>query len=61
MKLEMSSLTGEPNAIGRSLIAPEERDIEASNLLFNTAQCLEGEGYAIVYATGDRTYIGRIA
>jgi sodium/potassium-transporting ATPase subunit alpha len=61
LKLEMSSLTGEPNAISRSLNATEDRDIEAANLLFNTAQCHEGEGYAIVYATGDQTFIGRIA
>jgi magnesium-transporting ATPase (P-type) len=61
LKLEMSSLTGEPNAISRSVIASEERDIDASNLVFNTAQCMEGEGYGIVYATGDHTFIGRIA
>lgn len=61
LKVEMSSLTGEPNALSRKVISEEDRDIEASNLIFNTSQCMEGEGYAIVYGTGDNTLIGRIA
>jgi sodium/potassium-transporting ATPase subunit alpha len=34
---------------------------EAPNVAFNTSNVQEGEGYGIVYHTGDRSYIGKIA
>lgn len=57
----MSSMTGEPDAVSRKLDADEEQEVHASNLLFSTAQVMEGEGFALVYNTGDRTLIGKIA
>eukprot|EP00455_Lapot_gusevi_P047349 TRINITY_DN6382_c0_g1_i9.p1 TRINITY_DN6382_c0_g1~~TRINITY_DN6382_c0_g1_i9.p1 ORF type:complete len:474 (-),score=117.37 TRINITY_DN6382_c0_g1_i9:96-1439(-) len=63
LKVEMSSLTGEPDAISRYIESKEKEDHEkdASNLVFSSAQCIEGEGFGVVVATGDHTYIGRIA
>ena len=63
VKVEMSSLTGEPAAISRAVDAKdkEDREVDASNLMFSTGQIMEGEAYGICYATGDKTLIGRIA
>ena len=63
LKVEMSSLTGEPAAVDRKIESnvAEIQEIHAQNLVFNTAQVIEGEGYAIAYATGDNTLIGKIA
>ena len=61
LKVEMSSMTGEPNAVSRTLDADDLQEVHANNLLFSTAQVMEGEGFGIVYATGDKTLIGQIA
>lgn len=61
LKVEMSSMTGEPNAVSRTIDSDDQQEVHASNLLFSTAQVMEGEGYGIVYGTGDKTMIGQIA
>ena len=62
MKVERSSLTGEnfPVAVGLQASA-DHKLIDAPNIVFNTTKCTEGECVGIVFATGDKTYIGRIA
>ena len=61
LKVEVSSLTGESLPITCSVVSKEERIEEAKNITFNSSQCLEGEAIGVVYATGDRTLIGKIA
>ncbi len=41
----MSSLTGEPAAISRAVLCKdkEDREVDASNLVFSTGQIMEGE------------------
>ena len=62
MKVEKSSLTGEslPVQVG-TRANPDDKIEEAANIVFNTTKCTEGECVGIVFATGDRTLIGRIA
>ena len=61
LKVEMSSMTGEPNAVSRKLVGDEDQEVHASNLVFSTAQVVEGEGIGLVYNIGDQTLIGNIA
>ena len=63
LKCDLSSLTGESVPI-TSITGPVKagtRVEEARNLVFNTSQCMEGEGMGVVIATGDSSLIGRIA
>jgi len=60
-KVETSSLTGESLPITLTTTSEEPKINEAHNIAWNTSQCLEGESLGIVFATGDRTFIGRIA
>ncbi len=63
LEIDMSTLTGES--------APVDRDaefadtgvprLEARDLVFSGTSCVEGEGRALVYATGMHTELGRIA
>ncbi|MEU9947480.1 cation-transporting P-type ATPase [Streptomyces sp. NPDC047939] len=63
VEVDLSMLTGESapvervDAAGR-LGAPL---LEEPNLLFSGTTCVEGQARAIVFATGDRTELGRIA
>jgi sodium/potassium-transporting ATPase subunit alpha len=63
LKVEKSSLTGEALPVTMTTQAAPDQDKieEAQNLVFNTSQCMEGEGVGVVFATGDDTLIGRIA
>ena len=61
LKVEVSSLTGESLPITCTTNSKENQIEEAKNITFNSSQCLEGEAVGVVYATGDRTLIGKIA
>ncbi|MEO3863766.1 cation-transporting P-type ATPase [Acrocarpospora sp. B8E8] len=63
VEIDLSLLTGESAPVervagpaGDGLMLPRE-----PNLVFSGTTCLGGEGRAIVFATGDRTELGRIA
>lgn len=61
LKVEMSSLTGESDAVE---CGPERRadlPTEAHNLLFNSSMIMNGDCYGVVYRTGDKSMIGVIA
>jgi magnesium-transporting ATPase (P-type) len=61
VQVEMSSLTGEADAI--EIFADRRSDIanEARNIVFNSSLVMEGDAWGVVYRTGDNTYIGTIA
>eukprot|EP01111_Echinosteliopsis_oligospora_P011067 TRINITY_DN3556_c0_g2_i2.p1 TRINITY_DN3556_c0_g2~~TRINITY_DN3556_c0_g2_i2.p1 ORF type:complete len:1104 (+),score=302.37 TRINITY_DN3556_c0_g2_i2:184-3495(+) len=61
MKVDNSSLTGESEALSRTVDTTEHSPFEAPNLLFMGTNCLEGEGLGIVVATGDQTVLGKTA
>ena len=61
LKVEVSSLTGESLPISCTTNSKEAQIEEAKNIVFNSSQALEGEAIGVVYATGDRTLIGKIA
>jgi len=61
MKVDNSSLTGESEALSRTIDTTEKSPFEAPNLAFMGTLCLEGEGLGIVIATGDRTVLGKTA
>jgi magnesium-transporting ATPase (P-type) len=63
VEVDMSTLTGESQPVLR---AAGEADLgqpllEAPNLIFSGTACVGGEARALVYATGMRTELGRIA
>jgi calcium-translocating P-type ATPase len=63
VEVDMSSLTGESQPVARSSEPPAtvSRLIEATDVVFSGTTCLGGEARAVVFATGMRTEIGRIA
>lgn len=61
MKVDNSSLTGESDALSRSPEAGHQSALEAKNLAFFSTNCVDGNGYGIVIATGDNTVMGSIA
>jgi sodium/potassium-transporting ATPase subunit alpha len=61
LKVEMSSLTGEPDAIACFVERQHDAPLEARNLAFNSALVMNGEGRGVVIRTGDNTMIGKIA
>lgn len=63
VEVDLSTLTGESVpaervAVAALLGAPL---LEEPNLLFSGTTCIEGQARAVVFATGDRTELGRIA
>ncbi|KAI9004751.1 hypothetical protein BC832DRAFT_558101 [Gaertneriomyces semiglobifer] len=64
-RVDMSSLTGESEPVGRSALPNGAGDdaeaVEASNLVFNGNVVVSGEAYGIVVRTGDATALGQIA
>ena len=62
MKVENSSLTGEPDALLRTVECTHpEHPLETCNLAFFGTLCKEGIAKGIVINTGDNTVIGQIA
>ncbi|CAL8075214.1 unnamed protein product [Orchesella dallaii] len=61
LKVDNSSLTGESEPQSRSPQCTNENPMESKNLAFFSTNALEGTGKGIVVATGDGTFIGRIA
>lgn len=61
MKVDNSSLTGESEALSRTVDTTEKSPFEAPNLAFMGTLCLEGEALGIVVNTGDRTVLGKTA
>ena len=61
MKVNNASLTGESEDMLR---LPEEKSqniFESPNVAFFGTSCTNGNGYGIVFKTGDNTVIGQIA
>ncbi|WDZ86513.1 cation-translocating P-type ATPase [Micromonospora cathayae] len=63
VEVDLSALTGESQPAYRSADAPDHAGsrTEAGNLVFSGTSCLADEAHALVYATGMRTELGRIA
>jgi sodium/potassium-transporting ATPase subunit alpha len=61
MKVDLSSLTGEPDAVACTVEHAHDLPAEARNLVFNSSLVLNGDGYGVVIRTGDKTFIGSIA
>jgi len=61
LQVELSSLTGESAPVACTLTTESVAIEQATNIIFNTARCVQGEGIGVVFATGDYTMIGKIA
>ena len=61
LKVEMSSMTGEPDAIACFVDMQHPAPAEARNLVFNSALVMNGEARGVVIRIGDKTMIGKIA
>jgi sodium/potassium-transporting ATPase subunit alpha len=61
MKVDNSSLTGEPDALKRSPEFTHENPLETKNLCFFGTQVPSGNAVGVVVKTGDNTVMGRIA
>jgi len=63
VELDLSTLTGESMPVFRSadLVDSHVPLLEARDLVFSGTSCTEGEAHAVVFATGMRTELGRIA
>ena len=63
VEVDMSTLTGESLPVRRSVFAGETDVplLQAADLLFSGTSCTAGEATAVVFATGMRTELGRIA
>ena len=61
LKVEMSQMTGEPDALE---MTPECKSVEvlrSRNVVFNGSLIMSGSGYGCVVRTGNNTMLGRIA
>jgi sodium/potassium-transporting ATPase subunit alpha len=61
MRVDHSSLTGEPDPLGRSPKFTDQNPLETKNLCFFGTLCPRGMCKGVVVNTGDRTVMGRIA
>lgn len=61
MKVDNSSLTGETELLARSTKPTHDNPLESKNVAFFSTLNKEGTGKGVVFNTGDRTFIGRIA
>lgn len=61
LKTELTALTGESRPVSVTLTSSETSLVHASNMVFSSCNCVDGEGLGIVVATGDQTMIGCIA
>jgi sodium/potassium-transporting ATPase subunit alpha len=61
LKVDNSSLTGEPEPQSRADELTDENPLETRNIAFYGTSATEGSAIAIVVLCGDETMIGRIA
>lgn len=61
LKFDKSMLTGESEAIEGTVECTDEKYVESKNIAYMTTLVTNGQGKAIVVATGDHTMMGRIA
>jgi len=61
LKVDNSALTGEPEALMRSVDSTSDNPLETKNLAFYSTNCVEGQGKGVVIYIGDNTVMGRIA
>ncbi len=63
LEVDLSTLTGESAPVDRNASVEDTGVplLEARDLVFSGTSCVEGEGRALVYATGMHTELGRIA
>ncbi len=63
VEVDMSALTGESVAVyrGAEPVDPGVALLEATDVVFSGTACTQGEAVAVVFATGMRTELGRIA
>ena len=63
VEIDLSTLTGESQPVYRAAGAPETDGpvVESQQLVFSGTACVGGEARALVFATGMRTELGRIA
>jgi sodium/potassium-transporting ATPase subunit alpha len=61
MKVDNSSLTGETELLARTNKCTDDNPLETKNIAFFSTLNREGTGKGVVFATGDRTFIGQIA
>lgn len=61
MKINNSSLTGESDALERSWVPSTKTPLESPNMTFFGTLCVKGNGFGIVVATGDHTFMGTVA
>lgn len=63
IEVDLSTLTGESQPVYRTADAPDTGGplVDSRQLVFSGTTCVGGEARALVYATGMRTELGRIA
>jgi sodium/potassium-transporting ATPase subunit alpha len=61
MRVDNSSLTGEPDPLPRSTQCTDKNPLETKNLAFFGTLCPRGKMTGLVVRTGDNTVMGRIA
>jgi sodium/potassium-transporting ATPase subunit alpha len=61
LKVNNSELTGESKPIKCTINATNENLLETSNMVFYSSLIVEGNGEALVVATGDQTILGRVS
>jgi sodium/potassium-transporting ATPase subunit alpha len=61
LKVDNSSLTGESEPQGRTVVMTDENPLETKNLAFFGTLAIDGTATGVVVNTGDRTVFGRIA
>eukprot|EP00760_Papus_ankaliazontas_P032430 PhM_4_TR5799/c0_g1_i1/m.26956/K01539/ATP1A; sodium/potassium-transporting ATPase subunit alpha len=61
MKVDNSSLTGEPDPLLRTVDMTHDSPLETDNLAFFGTLMPEGMGFGVVIACGDNTVLGRVA
>ena len=61
LKVNNAELTGESKPIRCTVIATSENMLETTNMVFYSSLIVEGNGEALVVATGDQTVLGRVS
>jgi H+/K+-exchanging ATPase alpha polypeptide len=59
LKVNNSELTGESKAVQCTTVPTSESLLESTNMVFYSSLVAEGNGEALVVATGDRTVLGK--